>query len=92
MYVVGECDLVLPTEITIAHKYFISLRNSTSKNLSSRYTYTCEIEIANTCIQPSCPSIGDWLNKLWYSLQRMIMYIKKWRKTLCTTLEIVSRH
>ena len=38
-----------------------------SKNLSSTYIYMYEILIANTCIQPSCPSIGGWFKKLQYS-------------------------
>lgn len=49
-----------------------------TKNLHTNFTATL-FKIAQTWMQPRCPSIGEWKNKLWY-IQAMDYYSEQKRK------------
>ena len=56
-----------------------------TKNLHTNFTATL-FKIAQTWIQPRCPAIGEWKNKLWY-IQAMDYYSQQNRNSLSSLEE-----
>ena len=43
--------------------------------------------IAKTCKQPKCPSLGEWINKLWYMQTKELYTALKRKKN-----QVMKRH
>ena len=77
-----KLNIILPYDsvIVLFHIYPKGLKTCPYKNLHtdvhSSFTYNCQ-----TSKQPRCPSVGEWINELWY-IQTMEYYLVRKRNEL----------